>query len=48
MQSDYHHQFKDGKMIPHATIPGMRGGLKKSGGVAEFKYDIFHTLQELL
>jgi hypothetical protein len=33
--------YVNGKMIPVETIPRMEVGLKKNGGVGEFKHYIF-------
>jgi hypothetical protein len=37
------------KIIPAETLPAIWGeGIKESSGGGGFKYNIFHTLQELL
>jgi hypothetical protein len=37
--------YVNAKMIPVETVPGIRGGgMKKSSGGGEFKYNIFDTL----
>jgi hypothetical protein len=33
--------YKNGKMRPAETIPGMEGGGRKNNGGFEFDYDIF-------